>query len=179
MVENDEPAAWTEELIEPARAVDHPRLAALYVMASQCYTTGRIDEAVQYCDAGQIVLARSRDTLPYGLEGVLGGAYLFSGQAERWVEVCRARLQRRRNTNLHVQACLAWALVFAGSGEEAIVAAGGLIESAEPTRNPFLLSYALGAYGFAFRDADPIRALDAFGRGLAITQDSTSDALTG
>ncbi len=31
-----EPIAWAEELIEPARAVDHPRLAFLYAMASQC-----------------------------------------------------------------------------------------------------------------------------------------------
>ena len=54
MIENYEPIAWAEELIEPARAVDHPRLAALYVMASQCYTTGRVDEAVRYSDAGQI-----------------------------------------------------------------------------------------------------------------------------
>ena len=29
-----EPIAWAEELIEPARAVDHPRLAFLYVIAS-------------------------------------------------------------------------------------------------------------------------------------------------
>ena len=35
-VENYEPIAWAEELIEPARAVDHPRLASLYVIASQC-----------------------------------------------------------------------------------------------------------------------------------------------
>ena len=28
MVENFEPIAWAEELIEPARAVDHPRLAS-------------------------------------------------------------------------------------------------------------------------------------------------------
>ena len=41
-VENYEPIAWAEELIEPARAVDHPRLAFLYVMASQCWT-GRTD----------------------------------------------------------------------------------------------------------------------------------------
>ena len=33
-VNNYEPIAWAEELIEPARAVDHPRLAFLYVMAS-------------------------------------------------------------------------------------------------------------------------------------------------
>src|SRR5260370_1805226 len=35
-VDNYEPIAWAEELIEPARAVDHPRLAALYAMASVC-----------------------------------------------------------------------------------------------------------------------------------------------
>ena len=45
-VETYEPIAWAEELIEPARAVDHPRLAFLYVIASLCYTTGRIEEAV-------------------------------------------------------------------------------------------------------------------------------------
>ena len=31
LVDNCEPIAWAEELIEPARAVDHPRLAFLYV----------------------------------------------------------------------------------------------------------------------------------------------------
>ena len=35
-LENHEPIAWAEELIEPARAVDHPRLAALCVVASLC-----------------------------------------------------------------------------------------------------------------------------------------------
>ncbi len=35
LVEQYEPIAWAEELIEPARAVDHPRLAALYVVACQ------------------------------------------------------------------------------------------------------------------------------------------------
>ena len=69
LVENYEPIAWAEELIEPARAVDHPRLAFLYVMASLCYTTGRIEAAVGYSDAGQIVLGRGRDEVPYGIEG--------------------------------------------------------------------------------------------------------------
>jgi predicted ATPase len=39
LVENYEPIAWGEELIEPARAVNHPRLATLYVNAAQCYWT--------------------------------------------------------------------------------------------------------------------------------------------
>jgi hypothetical protein len=56
--------------------------------------------------------------------------------------------------------------------EEAIVAADGLIEAAEATENPFLLSFALNAYRSALRETDPIRARDALRRGLVIAQDS-------
>ena len=55
-VENYEPIAWAEELIEPARAADHPRLATLYVMASLCFMAGRIEAAVGYSEAGQKIL---------------------------------------------------------------------------------------------------------------------------
>ena len=40
MVENHEPVAWAEELIETARAVDHPRLASLYVVAALSWIAG-------------------------------------------------------------------------------------------------------------------------------------------
>ena len=53
-----------------------------------------------------------------------------------------------------------------------MAAANGLIDAAEATHNPCALSFALLAYGFAFRDADPDRALDALRRGLVIAQDS-------
>ena len=43
-VEQHEPVAWAEELIEPARIVEHRRLAQLYAMAAQCYVTGRFDD---------------------------------------------------------------------------------------------------------------------------------------
>ena len=66
MVENYEPIAWAEELIEPARAVDHPRLAFLYVIASQCYTSGRVEEAVRYSEAGRW-LASGRAEVPFGI----------------------------------------------------------------------------------------------------------------
>ena len=49
---------------------------------------------------------------------------------------------------------------------------GPLIDAAEATRNPWALSYALFAYGFAFLDADPVGALEALRRGLVIAQDS-------
>ena len=96
MVENYEPIAWVEELIEPARAVDHHRLASLYVMATQCINTGRFDEAFRYSDAGQMVLLSGGDTEPSGFEGWLGGVYTQIGQPERSIEWCRALLARGR-----------------------------------------------------------------------------------
>ncbi|MDT5367102.1 MAG: hypothetical protein QOC62_1533 [Mycobacterium sp.] len=176
LVQTFEPIAWAEELIEPARAVDHPRLAFLYVLASQCYTTGRIEAAVRYSDAGQIVLGGSRDALPYGIEAVLGFVHLAIGQPERLAELCRAQLARRRDNHVLIRAWLVAALALAGSGGEAMDSADGLIEAAETTGNSMLLAVALRAYGVAFRDADPVRALHALGRGLVIAQDSGNRA---
>ena len=175
-VQTIEPIAWAEELIEPARAVEHPRLAFLYVIASQCFMTGRIEAAVGYSDAGQIVLGRSRDALPYGIDGWLGAVYLAIGQPERLAELCRAQLARRRDTHVYIRTWLVAALALAGSGGEAMDSADGLIEAAEATGNQLFLSLALGAYGVAFRDADPVRALNALGRGLVIAQDSGNRA---
>jgi predicted ATPase/class 3 adenylate cyclase len=177
MVENHEPIAWAEELIEPARAVDHPRLAFLYVIASLCFTTGRIEAAVGHSNAGQSVLGSSRDGLPYGIEAWLGMSYISIGQPERSAEWCRAQLARRHDTHVHIWASLVLTLSMAGSGGEAMDSADGLIESAEATRNPLFLSLALGGYGEAFRDADPVGALNAVGRGLVIAQDSGNSAV--
>ena len=171
-VQTYEPIAWAEELIESAGAVDHPRLATLYVTASLCYITGRIDAAVGYRDAGQIVLGRSREALPYGMESVLGSVYLAIGQPERVAEWCRAQIARRRDTHLSIRGWMVYALALAGSGGEAMDSADGLIEAAEATGNPAVLAWALGVYGVAFRDADPVGALNALGRGLVIAQDS-------
>ena len=58
------------------------------------------------------------------------------------------------------------------AGEEARAAANGLIDAAEAIHNPFALANALYGYGYAFGDADPVRALEALRRGLVIAQDS-------
>jgi hypothetical protein len=87
-------------------------------------------------------------------------------------EWCRAQLARRRDTHINIRGWLVLALSVAGSGGEAMDCADGLIEAAEATGNPSVLAWALGAYGLAFRDADPVGALNALGRGLVIAQDS-------
>jgi hypothetical protein len=172
MVENYEPIAWAEELIEPASAVDHPRLASLYVMATQCWIVGRIDEAVRYSEAGQVAFARSRDGVPLGFEAWLGGVFTSIGRAARGVEWCAAELANNRDAHVLTRAALVAAKTMAGSHDAAMATAKGLIEAAEATRNPHVLSFALLIYGLAHCDADPPRARDAMRRGLVTAHDS-------
>jgi hypothetical protein len=120
----------------------------------------------------EIVLGRSRHRLPYGIEGVLGVVYVTTGQPERLADLCRAQLARRGDNEVHLRAWLVGALALAGSVEDAMDSADGLIEAAEATGNPHLLALALGGYGLAFREADPVGALGACGRALLIAQDS-------
>jgi predicted ATPase/class 3 adenylate cyclase len=176
LIGNYEPIAWTEELIEAARGVGHPRLAALYVMASFSWMPGRIEKAVRYADEGQAVIASGGQEVPFAAQGLLGSAYLTVGQPQRNVEWCRAQLACGRDTYSFTRGSLVLALAVAGSFDEAMTAANGLIDAAEATHNPFALLYALFACGMAFRDADPDRARDVLQRGLVIAQDSGNRA---
>jgi hypothetical protein len=75
-VEQYEPAGWAEEMLEPARAAEHRRLAQLYVMAAQCYTAGRIKDTFDYAEASQLAIASGRfDKVAHAAAS--GGVVLF------------------------------------------------------------------------------------------------------
>jgi predicted ATPase len=173
MVDNYEPLAWAEELIEPARAVDHPALAALYTMASWCHVAGRLEEAVRYSDAGQTVVASSADGVPSGFEGWLGAVHNFTGQHERIAEWSRFLLARGDpDPYAMTRTGLVFALVRSGCLAEAMSVAKDLIDAAATITNPWALSFVLLTYGIACIEVDPQRARDAMRRGLVIAQDS-------
>jgi predicted ATPase/class 3 adenylate cyclase len=172
MVENYEPVAWSEELIEPGKPIKHPRLRDLYVMATQCYNTGRIQEAVRYGDAGQTLLLGGPDSQPSGFEAWLGGVYTQIGHPERSIEWSRDLLARDGDPYGLTRSGLVFALIRAGSHAEAMAAAKDLIDATAAVPNPWALSYTLLTYGIACCDADPLLARDAMRRGLVIAQDS-------
>jgi hypothetical protein len=64
------------------------------------------------------------------------------------------------------------ALTIAGAGDVARVASEGLLAAADATDNPALACYALLAYGFAYRDSDPVSAYEVHREGLTIAKDS-------
>jgi hypothetical protein len=167
-----EPIAWAEEILDAARAMDHPRLAFLYVIASQCWVAGRIEGAVGYSEAAQEHIGSGCGEVPYGIEGWLATPYQIIGQPERAVEWCRTHIASGRDTRGLTKVILVLALPHTAMRDEAMAAATSLIDTAESPRNPYASSFALLAYGLAFRAVDPDRAFDAFRRGLVIAQDS-------
>jgi hypothetical protein len=170
-VENYEPVSWAEELIEPAVAAGHARLANLYVIASLCWMAGRIEDAIRYVEIGQTVLAETLHTPPHGVEGWLGAAYLTVGQPERWAELCRTQLERRHDNHVYIRACWVFALAFAGLADEAKAHTEGLIEAGVASRNPYMHSLR-SAPAASPSTTDTVRAMHACRQGLAIAQDS-------
>jgi hypothetical protein len=172
-VEQYEPVGWAEELIEPARAADHRRLAQLYNMATQSYATGRIEDATAYADAGLAIITTGRyDEIPYDGEVWQAGVFLSAGQPERWLEVCRHTVARKSGTSTFAHASLVLALTTNGDYDEAATASKGLLAAAAASDNPNVASYALLAFGIANRYADPVAAYDAHRRGLKVAYDS-------
>ena len=172
-LEQHEPSGWAEELIEAAKAVEHRRLAQLYVAAAQCHASGRIDDAIDYAEAGLALLESGRfDQLPHEAEVWAGTAYLVKGWPERHVEVCRNAFARSPSTHVFARACLVVALIMTGADDEAMAVSEGLLAAADATDNPEVVSYALLAYGMVHHDVDPIAAYEAHRRGLQIAQDS-------
>jgi predicted ATPase len=172
-VEQYEPVAWAEELVDPARVIGHRRLAQLYMMAAQCYVAGRIDDAVGYAEDGKLAIASGRfDQVRYEFEASLSGAYMAKGDTEQWVDLCRNMIARWPDAHTYALARLVLALVIAGAGNEAVAASGSLLAAADATENPHVVSVALFAYGLARRDSDPVAAYDVLRRGLKVAQDS-------
>jgi len=171
LAEQYEPVAWAEELIAPAEAVDHRRLAQLYVIASQCHATGRIDDALTYADRGLIAADSGRfDEVPFGLEAAIVAAYSMVGRPDAAVVPLRKMIGRTPGAHILERACLVLALVNARA-PEASAEAKDLLAAADTTEAPNAKSLALAAYGWAFHDADPAHAYDVSRRALKIAQD--------
>jgi predicted ATPase len=171
-VAKHESIAWVEEIIEPARAAEHPRLAALYVLAAQCGIAGRIDDFRRYGQAALSAIESGRyDDVPDAMDATLHGVYMMADPV--WcAERCRTLIAREPESRPFTRHSLVFALTIAGLADEALAAADGLLAAAEATDNPHLRSAGLLAYGFAYRDADPATAYDVHHRGLAIAHES-------
>jgi hypothetical protein len=173
LVEQYEPLAWAEEIIEPALAVQHRRLLALYVTVTQIYLIGRIDDALMYSERAQNLIGNSDfDNFPFGYGGYHGSPYIAVGRPESWADACRIQLKHDDDNHGYTRVSLAMALALSGDEDEAKAVLGGAVAVAETTQNPHSLSTALLAEGLVHRYAEPATALAALQRSLNIAQES-------
>ena len=92
-----EPVTWAEELVAPARAVDHPRLASLCGIASLCFLFGRVDDALEYSRIGQIALDGGSAQAQCGVEHFwLGAVYSAMPVSDRYARVLSEATRARR-----------------------------------------------------------------------------------
>ncbi|WP_156664891.1 hypothetical protein [Mycobacterium sp. 852002-51057_SCH5723018] len=173
-IELHEPSTWAEELIGRARAVDHPRLGQLYVIAAECYRTGRLTDGVGYADAAVAILGTGHfDDMLFDIEPTaLGGTYITVGFIDRWLALCRKRLACGEGMSAFNRGSMVMALATAGEFDEAKAASEELLDAADATDNPGAQAFALLAYGYVWRDANPTAAYEALRRGLMVAHDS-------
>jgi predicted ATPase/class 3 adenylate cyclase len=172
-VNQPEAHAWAEELIEPARTVGHRRMAQLYVMAAQCYATGRIDDSMSYAEAGRLAMDSGRfDGVSDAAEVSLGGPYITTGDRQRILEFVQRFAARHTPTRCYARTLLAMTLKINGDAQGACAAFDGLLAEADATDNPHTISFALNGYGYVYADADPVAASEALHRGVTIAADS-------
>jgi predicted ATPase len=170
-----EPQRWAEELIEPARAIQHRRLAQLLSIGSLCFMTGRVDDATLYAaDAQEAILSGRFDEVQRVGEAAIATVSALIGQVDRWLDWCRATIARHSEVNIHSQALLVQALVMAEEYEEALTAANDLKAMIAVCHNPTLAAWALYAYGTAQRRHAPIVAYESLREALGIAQECGS-----
>lgn len=171
-LENQEPIAWAEELIDSARTAAHPRLVGLYVVAALCWLTGRFEDALAYADAGSIAMRSEHRAVPFSSDGLFGGLYVSLGDVDSGINWYDTYLEHNEDSIGIVRANRVLALALAGRVDEAIAAAPDVVDVAGASGNPYALSFALLAYGIAFRETDPRAALEGMRRGLVIAHES-------
>ena len=172
-VQQFEPGAWAEEIIEPARALQHPRLAQLYAMAARCFAASRFDDGVRYAEAALLAVDSGRFAeIPYEFGSEFGLIYLVRGESERWITQCRNMISECVGPHILPRVHMAMTLAITGAHDEAVAASEDLRHADRVTENPALICWALIAYGHVRLESDPVSAFEAHQLGVKIARDT-------
>jgi predicted ATPase len=177
-----EPAVWADELVDAARAADHPRLQALCVAA--CHASGYgvvVDSTLDVRVETAIALAGDAryDPLPFGLAvGAVSDPMLRRGAIDVWIEFCQGEIGRLSTPPVFAQSLLVIALTQGGRGDEAATLSGDVVAAAEHHPNATALAVALMARGIAHFDRDPAVAMVAMHRAMELGRREHTGART-
>ncbi len=167
-----EPVGWAEELLPSAIAAKVAQLPRLHVAAGICMFKGRPEDAVGYAQAAS-VLQNDPRYQPFAIEWAAyrqAFAQFYAGRPDQHVKICTALATRTGLARVMGLCGLAMGLPNVGRSGEATAIAEDALNAARARANPYWIAFAYFAYGFAFSETDPARALDTFRLGLAYTR---------
>jgi tetratricopeptide (TPR) repeat protein len=164
-----EAVGWAEEILPAASAADVPQLPRLFTGAACCLYTGRAEEGLAYAHSAQALQADPRYD-PFTDDWASNyevAAYLHSGDTASGLECAVVLAHRPGLSGMFGLSGLVFALPAAGRAAEARAMADQALDAARANGNQFWIAWTLLAYGRAFADSDPTRALNALREGLS------------
>lgn len=172
-VEQWEPLSWTEELIPRAEATQHPRLAQLYAVTTNCAALGRVDDFARFAQAARKAIESGKfEDVRDDLAIMMAAGFSTIGQPEKAVEWCRATIARGPGPHGASRAVLVIALAITGATDEALAESERLRADVDESGNPSLLGAGLLGYGWARRESDLPAAYEALHRAWTIADTS-------
>ncbi|MBN4047465.1 hypothetical protein JYT71_00505 [Acidimicrobiaceae bacterium AH-315-P05] len=172
-IQRFETVGWAEEILDAATATDVQQLPRLLVAAAYCCWTGRPDEAVAYARAA-VSLESDPSYLPFesGWASFIESlGHIYAGQLQTALEISRRLVELPGPVAVYAHTGLAACLEASGHSSEAMELAEEGLARARRNGSPFWTTFALWAYGSAFSEADPIRAMAAWNEGLALSRE--------
>jgi tetratricopeptide (TPR) repeat protein len=169
-----EPVGWAEEILDAATPSEVRQLPRLYAAASVCAYTGRPETAVEYA---KTAVALEADGRYDGFSGSYDGrireaeAHRFAGRNDRRLAIYRDLAADPGPGHADGLGLLLYVLPEVGRGDEARTIANEALAAARSSGRPMTIAYTLHAYGRAFADTDPDRALKAMREALAAARE--------
>jgi hypothetical protein len=168
-----EPIGWAHEIIDAATAAAIPMLPRLYSAASLCTYTGRPDLALELARTGlRLELDERYTPFERGWTSFYEAiAQRFLGNPAAYVQISGSLIDEPGLAGLIGLVATTFVLPLIGRNHDVPVLAPRALDAARERGNPFLIAWALNAYGRAFIEIDPLEALRALREGLAYAQE--------
>ena len=170
-----EPFSWCKELLEHPLVGGHRLQKWLYLGAAQGAFLGNAEEAIRYGEAGLALEPADHEPVTHELEKTaIGVAHLFAGRPDKWLTIAQEVSDSPKDDLALGPVSVVWVLATLGEYERATAIADEMLEGAKSTGVPWSIAYALSAYGKAFTNLDPERALTAHREAVAVARESNN-----
>lgn len=170
----EEAANWAEEVVDAARAAEHPRLTILTTWcASSAWAFTRFDDAKRFGEEALALLEDERYEPFVWAHGDLAFVAIFGGDVPKAIELlAQGAAHPADAVDRFMMAFHLFILATAGGAAEAREIADDVVRKVDAAGVPMAMSIAHGAKGAALAETDQTSAIAEFERAIKIASDA-------